>query len=424
METADFRGVAWEGIAALVVALSRPSAEEARVMAAAQAARKPILGDFELFARALATRPRGERGRIVAVMGARGKSSVAALIGHVLKASGRDPQVGGEAGQAPLALAPPHPGAIYVLELRARDVALAPSLEADVAVFLNADTKEAVTAGPARRLDPRATDIHVLVGVDDSFGRGLATEMLSWEGGPTITPVSGARVLGRGVHAVGGVLFDAVEGRAQEVVDLRPSRVMLGRPSWQNAAAAYAACRRLGLEPGVIARHLLTFPGLPHRLQLVVERGPVRFIDDSYARDPVSASYAVGAFENVFWIAGGRSRRQSFEAVATARRSITKAYLIGEAVETIAAELRSRAVIEICRDLATAVSRAAADAQRSTRPDPVVLLSPACSAVDQFADAAARGQAFAGLAEGLPPSSDEEKPAKRQAGTGIAGEAA
>jgi UDP-N-acetylmuramoylalanine--D-glutamate ligase len=408
VETTDLRERDWKDVAALVITGARASEGEQRILERAQTARAPILGDFELFARALAARPKPERGRVVAVMGARGKSTVTALIRYVLEASGRDAQAGGEIGEPPLALAPPHPGAIYVLELRARDVALAPSLEAGVALFLNADavhdaSKGAAAAGPARRFGGGlAKEIQIVIGVDDAFGRGLATEIRTWQGGPQVTPVSAGRVLGRGVHAVGGVLFDALDGRAREVLDLRRSRALIARPHWQNAAAAYAACRYLGVEPGVIARHLTSFPGLPHRLEQAGRRGPVRLINDSYATDPGAASHAVAAFENVFWVAGGRFRGKSLEALAGVLPGVTKAYLIGEAAEMLAAELKGRTVAEICRELGTAVVRAFADAERSSRPDPVVLFSPACSAADQFADAAARGEAFRAIVRALP----------------------
>ena len=88
-------------------------------------------------------------------------------------------------------------------------------------------------------------------------------------------PVSAGRALGRGAHAVGGVLYDAIETGVKEVVDLRAARALTGRHNWQNAAAAYAAARAVGIEPDAIAKALLSFPGLEHRMEEVARVGEV-----------------------------------------------------------------------------------------------------------------------------------------------------
>jgi UDP-N-acetylmuramoylalanine--D-glutamate ligase len=416
VEAADLRERDWGDVAALVVspdcAATTSKASGRGVLELAALTRTPIMADAELFARARAGYLERSRGRVVAITGARGKSSTAALIAHVLKSAGRDPLVSGGAGAPVLALAPPHPGAIYVLELDPADVDLSPSLKPKIAVLLNAEDL------PDRGLDPdgetgaqgrifaRQTNAdHAVVGVDDGYGRAIATEIRARDGGPAPTPVSASRALGRGVHAVGGVLFDAIDGRALEVLDLRRARALPGRHSWQNAAAAYAVCRLLGLEPGMIAPGIASFPGAPHRLEEVGSQGPVRFINDSMASDPGATRQALATFENIYWIAGGRLGGASLSGLAALMPRVASAYLIGESAETIAAALKGRVVAAICRDLETAVARAAADAAASRQADPVVLLSPACAAADRFPDAEVRGDAFRALVRALPGAS-------------------
>lgn len=415
-EIVDLHERDWGDIAALVItpAVNRADRAAARILELAGLTRTPIVSDLELFARALAARPSSMRGRLVVVAGSRGKTSTAALIGWVLKAAGRDAQVSIDGGAPVLSLDPPHAGTIYVVEAGPRDLELAPSLAPRIAVLLNAEESERDDlrgrAGPASSpadawgsLFARqvATD-HAVVGVDDAGGRETAMELGAREAGPSPAPVSVGRALGRGVHAVGGVLFDALDGRAQEVLDLRRAPALVGRGGWQNAASAYAACRLLGLDPAKIAEHILTFPGLPHRLEEVGRQGAVRFVNDSEAFEPGAARHGLAAFENVYWIAGGRRSEASFTSLTALMPRVAKAYLIGEAAETIAAQLKGRVVVEIARDLKTAVEHAAVDAARSKRADPVVLLSPACAASDQFVNEAARGDAFRALVKALP----------------------
>jgi UDP-N-acetylmuramoylalanine--D-glutamate ligase len=120
------------------------------------------------------------------------------------------------------------------------------------------------------------------------------------------------------------------------------------------------------------------------------------------ATDPGAARQGLATFENIYWIAGGGLADGSLASLSTLMPRVAKAYLIGESAETFAAALKGRVVAAICRDLTTAVARAAADAETAKRADPVVLLSPACPAGEQFADAAARGAAFRQIVESLP----------------------
>jgi UDP-N-acetylmuramoylalanine--D-glutamate ligase len=401
----------WADLAALVIAPGVPlTVKPHRVVELARLTDTPVIGDIELFARAIADFPERARGKVVGVTGTNGKSTTTALIGHILKGCGRDAQVGGNIGVPALDLAPPHQGAVYVLELSSFQLDLTESFRPDVAVFLNLTDdhldrhgdREAYLAAKKRIFMNQTSAEHAVVGVDDPPGRSIVTELGGLEDGPSVAPISAGRALGRGVHAVGGVLFDALDGRATEVVDLSRARALVGRHNWQNTAAAYAAVRLLGLEPSEIAEQILSYPGLPHRTETVASLGEVRFINDSKATNPGSSRQALAAYENVYWIAGGRSKGTSFSELAPLMPRVTKAYLIGEAAETIAAQLKGRVVAEICRDLATAVRRAAADATASRRANPVVLLSPACASFDQFIDYQARGDAFRTLVRALP----------------------
>ena len=96
-----------------------------------------IIGDMELFARAVNDLPEHARPRIVGVTGTNGKSTTTSLIGHILMKSGKDVRVGGNIGVGVLDMAPLHANAVYVLELSSYQLDLIESLKCDVAVLTN-----------------------------------------------------------------------------------------------------------------------------------------------------------------------------------------------------------------------------------------------------------------------------------------------
>jgi UDP-N-acetylmuramoylalanine--D-glutamate ligase len=165
-----------------------------------------------------------------------------------------------------------------------------------------------------------------------------------------------------------------------------------------NAAAATLVGRTVGLPDEAIARALVSFPGVEHRLEPVAEIDGVTYVNDSKGTNVVATLRALAAYEDepVRLIAGGRGKGQDFTNLGSGLGPNVRAvYLIGEASDEIAAVAGDRAVP--VGDLATAVARAAADAD----PGDVVLLSPACASFDQFENFAARGEEFKRLVQNL-----------------------
>ena len=401
----------WSDFAALVLSpgVSYAGAHSHWFVEEAQRVGVEILGAVELFAREIENLPEAHRPKIVGVTGTNGKSTTTALLAHILRANNRDVRLAGAVCAPVLSLDAPHSGAIYVLELSSYQLNLAETLKPDVAVFLNisADNLErhggmdAYVAAQKRIFQRQEVGDTAIVGVDDTQTTNVATEIAGGRG-PRSVHVSCGRTLGRGAFSIGGVLYDAIEGRAQKVADLRDAPALRGRHNWQNAAAAYAAARALGLEPRRIADALMSFGGLPHRMEEVARIQQVAFVNDSKASNAAAARHALALYENVYWIAGGRSHTRTVNELSALMPRVAKAYLIGEAAVSMAAELKGRTIVEISRDLKTAVSSATRDAVTSSRADPVVLLSPGCASLDQFDDFEARGDAFRELVRAIP----------------------
>jgi len=244
-----------------------------------------------------------------------------------------------------------------------------------------------------------------VIGVDDDWSREIHRRLLRAGGDRRIVPVSSApdaSLAVGGVHAAAGVLVDETSGRAEEIIDLRNIPTLPGRHNWQNAAAAYAALRAAGVAPAEIARGLSSFPGLPHRQELVATLDGIRFVNDSKATNADAASRALGSYDTIYWIAGGKPKQGGLDELTPFLDRVVRAFLIGEGTEKFAAYLDGRVAYERCGDLAAAVGAAYRQALRDGRKDAVVLLSPACASFDQFRSFEHRGEVFADLVRALP----------------------
>jgi UDP-N-acetylmuramoylalanine--D-glutamate ligase len=401
------REKAWGDMPALIVSPGVPHLYPAPhpAIAMAWAAGALVDNDIGLFFRGLGMSEADVK--VVAVTGSNGKSTTTALIAHILRAAGRPVQMGGNIGRGVLDLDPPADGEIFALELSSYQIDLARSLAPDVAVFLNLSPDHLDRHGgeggyfaAKKRLFELGAATRAVVGVDDMHGRFLAAALREDPAtGDPVTEISvTTRPRGRGmaVFMNRNHLTEWRKGAQAAAIDLRGAPALIGRHNHQNACAAYAACRALGLGPKPIEAGLASFAGLPHRLQKIGERGGVLFVNDSKATNADAAEKALLSFERVRWIAGGAPKAGGVEPLRPLFGRVAKAYLIGQAAQDFAATLGDTPHA-LCGDLATAVAMAAAEAQ----PGEAVLLSPACASFDQFASFEARGEVFMALARAI-----------------------
>jgi len=391
-------------LAALVVSPGIPHLYPAphRVIARALDLGVPIDNDIGLFFRSVATA--GWDGfdqvpRVVCVTGSNGKSTTTALIHHILCDAGRPSQMAGNIGRGVLDLDPARDGEVIVLELSSYQTDLARALTPDVAVFTNLSPDHLDRhGGPGgyfaakRRLFAEGGPDRAVIGVDEVEGRYLANQLSEGPGDDRVIRVSaGTRLDAHGwaVFARKGFLAEWRRGRQVASIDLRGIAGLPGAHNHQNACAAYAAVRTLGLGPKAIEAAFHSFAGLPHRSQLVGERGGVRFVNDSKATNADAAAKALQAFPRIRWIAGGLGKEGGIAALAPHLGAVAKAYLIGHSARDFALQL-GETPHEICETMARAVARAAAEAE----PGDVVLLAPAAASFDQYPDFERRGEDF------------------------------
>jgi UDP-N-acetylmuramoylalanine--D-glutamate ligase len=340
---------------------------ETRLVAGARERDIPVWSEIELGARLL-------RNPILGVTGTNGKTTTSELLGATFRAAGRPVEVAGNIGRPLTSLVGSTPPESWVVcELSSFQLEDVELLRPRIGVLLN--------------LEPDHLDRHA------TFEWYVDTKLRMFEQ----QTEDDTAVLPRG--------FGSVPGGATRVEfqwdDPLPAEPRIPGPhNRENAAAAAAAARAAGIDDDAIAEALRTFPGVPHRIELVRELDGVRYVNDSKATNAAAARRALASFPDasLHVILGGRGKAEPYDELAAAFKAGDGAYLIGEAAEELA-EALSAAGVSYFRagDLATAVRAASAAAVAPA----VVLLSPACASFDQFEDFEARGDEFRRLVEEL-----------------------
>jgi UDP-N-acetylmuramoylalanine--D-glutamate ligase len=392
LRTGPFAEALLEGVD--LVCISPGLSLQEAVVQAAIARSVPVVGDIELFAWQVRS---DTASRVLAISGTNGKTTVTALTGHLLRAAGIECEVAGNIGPAALdALmkrrAPP---AAWVLELSSFQLETTWSLEPDAAAVLNLSEDH---------LD-RYAGMEDYAAAKARIFMGEGAQVLNRDDARSISMgLPGREQVTFGLGAPGaegqwGVVDGMVHEGALPVLPLSELQIR-GAHNAANALAACALARSLGASREALAQGLRTFRGLPHRLQLVAERGGVAWYDDSKGTNVGAAVAALqGLGRPALLIAGGEGKGQDFAPLAPAVAAHARhVLLIGRDAPLIERALAPSGVpLERCATLEQAVALAA----KRARAGDAVLLSPACASFDMFRDYRHRGEVFAAAVQAL-----------------------
>jgi UDP-N-acetylmuramoylalanine--D-glutamate ligase len=393
LETSPFSASTFDG--ADLIAISPGVPKDQPSIRAAVDAGAELVGDVELFARAL---PPAQK--VLAITGTNGKTTVTALTGALTRAAGLATVVAGNIGDPVLdTLLPFESGErwpdVFVLELSSYQLETTSGLKSVAATVLN------VTANHMDRYagiaDYAAAKARIFANASvQILNRDDAIVRLMRLPGRTV------QTFGAGVplseEEWGVVERDSAPwlARGGELLVPAASLSLVGRHNAQNALAALALASSIVRLQRPVQEALARFRGLPHRMDPITEARGVLFIDDSKGTTVAATRAALeGLRRPVVLIAGGDGKGQSFAALKPAVDRVCRAVLlIGRDAELIAKGLAGTpAQVESAETLDAAVERAIAIAHEGD----VVLLSPACASLDQFRDYVERGVRFAAL---------------------------
>ena len=356
----------------------------------------PIVGDIDLLAQS-------NDAFTVGVTGTNGKSTTTALVAHILEKNGKVMQVGGNLGIPVMDFTPPQKDSAVILELSSYQLETAPNLKCDVAVFLNIsadhlDRHGGIDGYIAAKENIFKKSSVAILGQDDDFSVAV-TERRQSSHEIKVIPISSQKRHPDGVTVLNGTLFDDIN---HLTFDLSNILSLPGSHNGQNAAASYAACLSYGLTGNDIIHAMRSFPGLPHRQQLVATVKGIRFINDSKATNADAAKRALACYNDIYWIIGGQPKDTGLSGLEQYTQCIRQAYIIGQASDEFAAWCTENNIPhQICGTLDIAVKNAGADAAKDDVANAVVLLSPACASWDQFDSYEHRGDVFTELAHQL-----------------------
>jgi UDP-N-acetylmuramoylalanine--D-glutamate ligase len=351
----------------------------------------PVLGELEVaswFSKA----------PIAAVTGSNGKSTVTTLIGETFKAAGRPTVVAGNIGQAfAEEVDETVPDGAAVLEVSSFQLQTVRMFHPRVAVFLNLTRDhinwhgsfEAYGKTKARIFENQTAGDHLVI----------------WGADPQVAALSRNAKSNRLVFAASeedgphgfvrdGVLTIRPFGAVESMLPVAELGIRGGH-NVLNALASALACRVMGVDPEPIRKAFRSFKGLPHRLEFILEKDGIRWINDSKGTNVDSVRYALASFADpIILIAGGRDKDSDFtELNEQLRGGVKTVVLIGEAADKMEKAFKGACPMTRASTLREAVEKA----RRLAKPGDVVLLSPACASFDMFRNFEDRGDQFKAL---------------------------
>lgn len=334
--------------------------------------------------------------KMCCITGSNGKTTTTMLIKHLLDTAGVDAGLAGNIGRSLAAQVAENAHQLYVVELSSFQLDGMFDFKADAAVLTNItpdhldryDYKfENYINSKFRILNNMTKDDLFIFGYDSEEVRKKVENM-------KIVPQKIAFTYQNdescAAHMAGDKLVVKVDGRefsiSKEEISIK------GRHNVYNAFAAIAACMRLGVSNGKIAEGLKSFPQVEHRLETVLEKNGVVYINDSKATNVDSAWYALDSMTRpVVWIAGGKDKGNDYSALFD---------LVKEKVKVlICMGLHNEKLIEnfspLCEVADTSsMEEAVKAAEKYAVPGDVVLLSPCCASFDLFKSYEHRGEMF------------------------------
>jgi len=340
------------------------------------------------------------RGKVAAITGTNGKSTVTTLVGRMAARAFPRVFVGGNLGLPFVAAA----GGAFdwgVVEVSSFQLETVDSFRPRVAALLNvtedhrdryADFASYAAAKTAIFRRQEAGDAAV-INADDPEVSARVVSIRARR-----IPFSVSRALAEGAFLDGDDMIHRTGGAEERYA--RATLKIPGLQNVQNALAAICVARAMGVPPAEVRAALADFPGLPHRVEFVRKVRGVSYFNDSKGTNVGAVLAALDGFpEPVVLIAGGKDKGVDFRPLREPlSRKARAVVLVGEASARMARELSGAAPITVAATLPGAV-RAAAGAARA---GDVVVFSPACSSFDMFRNFEERGDAFRDAVKELP----------------------
>jgi len=349
-----------------------------------------IIGDIELFARALNT-AEYKHAKLVTITGSNGKSTVTSLLGEMATDAGVHVGVGGNIGVPALDLLDVNT-TLYILELSSFQLETTASLNANISTILNVsedhlDRYESYQAYIDAKHKIYQQSQKILINRDDALTFSDKAEQISF----------GFDQQQYGLIEKHGQFYLSYQEQALLACS---SLKLSGKHNWMNALAALALGSEVQIAMPSMLNTLTTYVGLRHRCEFVREVNGVRWVNDSKATNIGATQAALAGLSDtiqgkVHVILGGDGKGADFSDLSDVLKEVKgQIVCFGQDASVIALQSKRALVVD---NLQAAVDHI----KQSAKPDDLAILTPACASLDMYKNFMARGDHFIELVEAL-----------------------
>lgn len=387
--------ILWHTITALILSpgISHLYPKAHKAASLARHYRVPIWCDVEVFLQHYPSL------HPIGITGTNGKSTTTALLHHVLHACGTPALMGGNIGMPLFELEPfisPIDHAVCIIELSSYQLERTPSWgnnPSSIGVITNITPDHLSRHGGIKGYINAKKHILqaplVFIGIDTPDTLALYQSFKDHH--PCLIPVSVETPINQGIYLENGMLID----QGEKVFNIDQVTRLPGLHNAQNMALCYGVAKTMGLNPEMILNAMISFPGLPHRLEWVGRKGHIQFVNDSKATNPEAVAHALKAYNDIYWILGGQPKESLLQGLERYYPHIRKAYVFGQGATEFYKILAPHIPTQRFTTLDEIIPVAYKDAVQAGKG--VLLLSPACASWDQYTNFEARGDHFKAL---------------------------
>ena len=316
----------------------------------------------------------------IVITGTNGKTTTTSLLDHIFRLTKINFATGGNIGFPVSSLPKLGNKGYYVVELSSFQLETTPSLKCLISVILN--------------ISPDHIDRH------KNFRKYFEAKSRAF----LSTKNNGLAILGKDKIFEELLIKNSNKIKIKRITKsilfseqkLNPN--LKGIHNTENCEAIKYICDFLKIGPKIFSKGIKTFPGLPHRMQLIGTIVKIAFINDSKATNDLSSSKALNSYDNIFWCAGGISKQDGIRNCLENLKEVKHAFFFGECKKEFLDQSKEKIPSTLCTSLSDAVIKAfnmAKNYQKDVKyKNLTILLSPAASSFDQFLNYEERGNEF------------------------------
>ena len=360
-----------------------------------------IVNDIELFFRF------NPEEKYIGVTGTNGKSTTVCLLNHILKKLKINNSLSGNIGK-PVFDLKSYKQSFNILEISSFQLESMTRTRFNVAVLLNISEDhierhknfQKYISEKIKIFNNQSENDFSIIGIDDKVTSYLVKKLKKKLNSKIIT-ISGknnsADIYVKNRKLI--INLNLGKKKVFKKINIEQFKNFLGEHNYQNIAAVYAIILSLGfLDWKKIENSIKSFKILPHRLQKIRKVCDITFINDSKATNIDATDQALKNFNNIYWILGGRIKEKNLQKLKKHFFRIKHVFLVGETKFLYEKYLRNFLECTIVKNLAEAVKLSYFLAKEKIKKEKVkpsiILLSPACSSLDEWKDFEERGNAF------------------------------